>query len=151
MNRCIACGAVIGMGYDGKMQHVSRGTTAQRDYYIDFHSVQPDHAEIDASLRNWALWLFGTARSTTHAMWAWCKPSQPWEAAADVMLVVDPIEAMETETAVRRLPLQHREAVRWCYVYRTSPRRAAQTLGVKLDGLWLLVRDGRQMLSNREA
>ena len=116
--------------------------------YVDFHYVEPGHAEIDQRLRNWALWLFGSNRARQHAMWIWCKPAQHWE-AVDLRGAVDPMDAVAIEKAVCKLPADHRDAVRWCYVFRGNPRRAAQSLGVSMDGLALLVRDGRQMLVNR--
>ena len=116
--------------------------------YVDFHHVEAGHAEIHERLRNWALWLFGSNRARSHAMWAWCKPAQHWD-PVDLRGAVDPMDAVVIEEAVCKLPQGHRDAVRWCYVFRGNPKRAAQSLGVSMDGLWLLVRDGRQMLRNR--
>lgn len=114
--------------------------------YVDFHSVEPGHADIDARLRNWALWLFGSSRARSHAMWAWCKPAQHWE-AVDLRGAVDPMDALVIEKAVCKLPPQHRGAVRWCYVYRGNPRRVAKSLSVTLDGLSALVHEARAMLA----
>jgi DNA-directed RNA polymerase specialized sigma24 family protein len=64
---------------------------------------------------------------------------------------VDTGDASKVAKAVTALPPPHRAAINWHYVKPVSPRRAAASIGTTLEGLALLVRDGRQMLMNRKA
>jgi DNA-directed RNA polymerase specialized sigma24 family protein len=66
-------------------------------------------------------------------------------------VAVDGMDAQRIAKAVGHLPEPHRKALHWSYIRPVNPRRAASDLGTTLDGLALLVRDGRQMLVNREA
>jgi len=66
-------------------------------------------------------------------------------------VAVDRIDAMRIAKAVAALPVPHRSAVNWAYVRPVSPRRACQAIGTTMEGLALLLRDGRQMLLNRGA
>jgi DNA-directed RNA polymerase specialized sigma24 family protein len=116
--------------------------------YVDFHAVEPKHADVHAWLINWARWCHGTGRVGVHPMFQGVKPSQQWE-AVEITTTVDALGAQAAEKAVFRLPGDNRTAIRWSYVYRTAPMRMARGLGVSLDGLQKLVRDGRQMLCNR--
>jgi DNA-directed RNA polymerase specialized sigma24 family protein len=62
---------------------------------------------------------------------------------------VDTSDAIKIAKAVVALPAPHRAAVNWSYIKPISPRRAAQAIGTSLEGLALYLRDGRQMLINR--
>jgi DNA-directed RNA polymerase specialized sigma24 family protein len=53
------------------------------------------------------------------------------------------------QKGVSQLPEQHRKALAWSYVFRGSPKRVARDLAVSMDGLMVLVTDGRTMLVNR--
>ena len=44
---------------------------------------------------------------------------------SEAKITTDGLDAMEIERAVANLPEPHRSAVRWSYVYRTSPARQA--------------------------
>ena len=48
------------------------------------------------------------------------------------------------------LPEKHRRALEWSYCNARNPARIASDLGVSLAGLADLIREGRQMLANRE-
>ena len=62
---------------------------------------------------------------------------------------IDIIAAQAAQKAVTHLPQRNRLAISWCYIKRNSPRAAAQSLGESIEGLALLIRNGRQMLVNR--
>ena len=57
-------------------------------------------------------------------------------------------QAIEMEKAVSLLPSKNREAIRWHYVWESSPGGKARDLGVSKQGLAELVRVGRVMLQN---
>lgn len=63
--------------------------------------------------------------------------------------VIDGIDASRIQKAVIALPEKHRLAMGWCYIKRSSPAKAAASLGHSLHGLAELIHDGRQMLLNR--
>ncbi len=65
--------------------------------------------------------------------------------------VLDTGDAVKVAKAVAALPQSNRTAINWHNVKPVSPKRACQELGTTMEGLARLVRDGRQMLSNREA
>lgn len=118
---------------------------------IDWHYVEPRHEAIHAALQNWARWVRARPqRGKASPMWARCKPPQHWE-AVEIGDQTDPIKAAKMEAAVTALPDKHRDAVRWCYVFRGNPSREARKLGVTLAGLQALVVEGRVMLVNRGA
>ena len=121
--------------------------------HIDFHRVEEKHAEIHKRLQNWAQWangseprgvspMFRLYRSTARARGA----ESSWNGVA-----VDGPDASRLARYIGLLPEPHRKALNWSYLKPVNPRRAACELGTTLEGLALLVRDGRQMLVNRKA
>lgn len=122
---------------------------------IDFHYVEPAHEAIHAELENWARWVANNQRAGKSApMWARCKPSQRWDFIDlhVVAIVIDPLAAAAMEKAIFRLPVKHREAVRWSYYFKWRlPRTQAKRLAVSEEGLRDLVRVARAMLINRRA
>lgn len=117
---------------------------------VDFSRVEEKHRAIHDRLVNWSRWCVSRGGRDVHPMFRGFKSAQHWEAipTADP---VDSLDAVAIEKAVQKLPEPHRFAVRWCYVYGSSPRKACQQAGVSKEGLALLIRDGRQMLVNRLA
>ena len=117
---------------------------------IDFHEVEEHQWAIDQKLRNWARWLKPGRQSWMSPMFAqYRSKAWQWERPA----VADPInilEAADMEKAVSALPDKHKHAIRWAYYFQSSPSIAFRVLGVNRDGLMLLIRDGRQMLINRQ-
>lgn len=63
---------------------------------------------------------------------------------------VDFHDAAKISKGIAMLPQPHREALQWNYVTGGSPSKARSKLGVTAQGLLLLIRDGRQMLLNRQ-
>ena len=118
---------------------------------VDFHVVEEGHRAIDGRLRNWAVWCNGSMGGEVHPMWRLYRAPPSRSDAVSAGSAVDRIDAARIAKAVAALPDRHRRALNWCYVRPCAPRRAAQALAVSLEGLALLVRDGRQMLINRGA
>ena len=61
----------------------------------------------------------------------------------------DMVDAMKLEKEVAKLPAKHREAIRWHYVFPVAPFKMQKALGVTEQGLYEMVKDGRQALINR--
>lgn len=126
----------------------------KRDAYIDFHQVEEKHFAIHQRLVNWGTWCNGTAPSSTSPMFRlYIAPARARSSDGITYGAssVDTLDAARIAKAVSALPEKHRNAVNWCYVRPVAPIRAARAIGVSLDGLMQLLRDGRQMLVNRGA
>lgn len=118
---------------------------------VDFSRVEDKHRAIHDRLVNWARWCRATGGNRgLHPMFRGYKSPQHWE-AIDIPTQVDSLDAVKLEKAVAQLPEKHRFAVRWCYVYGTSPTKACQQAATSKEGLADLIRNGRQMLINRGA
>ena len=116
---------------------------------IDFHYVEARHHAIDQRLREWARYVAVRQPSWVHPMWRKGRSNgRQWEAPV-IRDEINILRAHETEKAVSALPDMHRSAIRWCYVYRTSPAKVIRDLGTTYEKLDQLVRDGRTMLINR--
>ena len=117
---------------------------------IDIFMIDPHHEAIHMRLENWARWVNPGQRGwPMAAIWQLGKSNaRQWHAPV-LNPTVDQLDGARIESAVRQLPLKHRDALRWWYVYRYDIRKARKRLGQTSDGLMLLVRDGRTMLDNR--
>jgi DNA-directed RNA polymerase specialized sigma24 family protein len=119
---------------------------------IDFHAVEPHQRDIDKRLHNWGRWCNGTTAPMTSPMFRMTPP--PPRVRGDLAYQsgkpVDAMDAAKIAKAVAALPQSHRAAINWSYVKPVSPKRACQAIGTSMQGLQWLVRDGRQMLINRE-
>ena len=82
-------------------------------------------------------------------MWKGFQSSNTQTGHGERKIPLDPLDAQDIEKAVSALPDAQRFAVRWCYVYSGQPRKAAQQVGETLEGLYLLIVGGRNMLINR--
>ena len=117
---------------------------------IDFHVIPEKQQAIHARLENWERWVRVRPHGWfTHLMWRNSRTSRQWEVSPYIGVPVNTIDAMLIEKAVSALPVKHREAVRWWYVYRRDPVAVARNLGVSKQGLADLVEAGRTMLKNR--
>lgn len=119
---------------------------------IDFFIVEDHQLAMHGRLENWARcvsvrWVSGAQ----HPMWAKSRSNARQWHSPDLLEPTDALDGHKIEKAVAQLPHQHRDALRWNYVFRGGPLHAARKLGVTKDGLLKLVRDGRQMLINRKA
>lgn len=120
----------------------------------DFHAVEQKHNEIHARLQNWARWCNGSegGGSCSPMFRLYQAPARARSAEHTWSSVsVDGMDAQRIAKAVALLPEPHRRALHWSYIKPINPRRAAAEQGTSLDGLQLLVRDGRQMLVNRKS
>lgn len=123
--------------------------------YVDYDHVPDGQEEMHARLVNWARWIKSGSRDWAyHPMW---KPCIAKELEAQRLIreaaPLEPVnvdEAIAVERAVAALPDRHRKAVRWCYVFKHNPLAACKSIAVSKDTLAGLIRDGRQMLINRE-
>lgn len=115
---------------------------------VDFHTVAQEHYAIHERLQNWARWCYSNGGRTVAPMFRLYRSSEQWHQMA-VSETVDTLDAQAVQKAVGHLPEKQRKALAWCYVWRTSPKRAARDLAVSMDGLLVLVVDGRTMLVNR--
>lgn len=119
---------------------------------LDFFLVEPHQLAMHARLENWAraveVWRLGGRQ---HPMWAKSQSnSRQWH-EPELREPTDTLDGHKIEKAVAALPIPHRDSLRWNYVIRSGPLHAARKLGVTKDALFVLVRDGRQMLINRGA
>jgi DNA-directed RNA polymerase specialized sigma24 family protein len=124
--------------------------------YIDYNHIPEGQEEMHARLSNWARWIRSGSREwACHPMWKPCivkeeemllrnnreiKPKEP--------IMID--DAVAIERAVAALPDKHRKAIRWNYVFQHNPLAACKAIAVSKEELARLVKDGRQMLINRE-
>lgn len=116
---------------------------------IDFFLVAPNQLEIHERLLNWARWVSVGRAPYQAPMWRQGKSSgRQWHVPV-VRETVNTLDGLALEKAVGALPVPHREAIRWCYVYQTSPMQARRKLGVTAEGLMRLISDARLMLRNR--
>jgi DNA-directed RNA polymerase specialized sigma24 family protein len=116
----------------------------------DFHAVDQQHEAIHARLLNWAEYVRDRRPGwPTHPMWRQGRSnSRQWH-PPEYRPTLDLLDGHELEKAVAALPARHRDAIRWSYVYRTTPAVAVRLLACTYDGLHGLVKDGRTMLCNR--
>lgn len=117
--------------------------------YVDFSHVDEKHREIHGRLENWARACHGGGGSSALPMFRLYRPDEHWEGEA-ASIPIDHADAGKIARGVFMLPKPHGMAIGWCYVKKSPPRKACQALGVTMEGLWLYVRDGRQMLVNRK-
>lgn len=119
----------------------------------DFHQVEAKHHDIHARLVNWARWCNGSFSTTVSPMFGMVRSAAQARGAehAWATISVDGLDAQRIAKAVTHLPEPHRRALAWSYIKPINPRRAAREQGTTIEGLALLVRDGRQMLVNRGA
>lgn len=121
---------------------------------VDFFLVEDKHLSIHARLINWSRWNYERSGGTVSPMFRLYRTpaDSNSEARTDVVrqhLPIDPLDADAIQKGVSLLPDPQRHALNWNYIKPSNPRRAAQKLGVSLEGLALLVRSGRLMLLNR--
>lgn len=116
--------------------------------HVDFHAVAIEHHAIHERLQNWARWCYSNGGRTVAPMFRLYRSSEQWN-HSHIVDGVDSLDAQKVQKGVSMLPEHNRKALAWCYVLRTSPKRAARDLAVTMDGLMVLVTNGRAMLVNR--
>lgn len=118
--------------------------------YVDFNYIEPGHQAVDAWLVNWARWSMNRGGSGVQPMFRYYRSTDAAQIYGALSAnPVDAIAGQAAQKAVTGLPVKHRLAISWCYIKRTKPRLAAQSLGESLPGLQVLIRNARQMLVNR--
>lgn len=117
---------------------------------VDFFHVESRHQAIHMELENWARYVGVRRMGWVHPMWKGAQSNGRQWHAPEVRDEIRPLDAMEMEKAVFKLPQKHREAIRWCYVYKWTPAIEARRLAVTYERLAELVREGRVMLVNRQ-
>lgn len=119
---------------------------------VDFHAVETHQRDIDRRLQNWGRWCNGTTAPMTSPMFRMTPPPPRvrGDLAYQSSTPVDAMDAAKVAKAVAALPQAHRSAINWSYVKPVSPKRACQAIGTTMEGLAYLVRDGRQMLINKQ-
>jgi hypothetical protein len=120
----------------------------RRDPVVDFFIVEESHIKIDERLRNWARWCRPRFSGQVQPMFRQYRSAEHWEGNTAAS-PIDTLDAAQIQKGVSKLPEPQMRAINWNYVSPSNPRRAAQGLGVSMEGLALLVRSGRVMLINR--
>lgn len=111
----------------------------------DFEKVEPHQKAIHERLLNWARWVSVGAEKNVSAMFRQYESPQHWEPKA-YRESCDLLDAQHIERTVRTLPRVHSGPLRWFYVYRTTPRRAARELCVSRESLHRNLREARQAM-----
>lgn len=115
----------------------------------DFNHIEPRHDEIHKRLLNWARYV--SVRGTpwfVQPMFKYAKTPKTREADLHVPIPVNQLDGHTIEKAVQKLPEQHRAAIRWWYVHKTSVISQRKAQGLTSQALAKYVTDGRQMLVN---
>ena len=113
----------------------------------DFFYVDPKHDAVDKRLQNWADWVRVRAPSWVAPIWRLGKPAGRQWHVPEYRATCDLLDAAEMEKAVYKLPKLHRDAIRWCYVYRYGEQRFRREQGLTADRLMEVIHQGRTMLS----
>lgn len=119
----------------------------RRDKFVDFFYVPERQQEIHRRLENWAQSCFSSGGSSASPMFRLYRPDNFERGTPSIP--VDTHDATKIAKGVAMLPAPHRQALSWNYIQGGSPHKMRQKLGVTLDGLMLLITDGRTMLINR--
>lgn len=118
--------------------------------YVDFHALEAGSEEIDARLRNWAAWCIGPGHGDCAPMFRGFQSPSHWHGQV-TKFSVDVMDAQAVERGVGALVFVHGAALRWAYVYRYSPVRAAGEMEVSTEDLRLLLIAARKKLREKLA
>jgi DNA-directed RNA polymerase specialized sigma24 family protein len=119
----------------------------QRDRFVDFFYVAPQHLEIHKRLENWARDCFSGGGSTVSPMFRLYRPDNYERQTTSIP--TDQVDARKIAKGLAELPERIRMALHWNYLHGDSPRKARQRIGCTNDELLLLISDGRQKLLDR--
>lgn len=133
------------MKYD--YHHVSPEHAKQR--FPNWNYVPPEHYAMHDRLINWATWLDPRASSQIAPMFRLYKSKARQWHEPSIRPPLDTLDAIKLEQAVRALPMDQCEAIRWCYVRRTTPARQIRAIGCTYEGLYHLIQAGRGNLAVR--
>lgn len=116
---------------------------------VDFHRVEEKHQAIHERLENWSRWVSVRFPSWVSPMFRlYQSKARQWH-EPEFRPTCDLLDAAAMEKAVYHLPAVHREAMRWFYVHRYGELKFRREHGLTQDRLIEVLRDARQMLSNR--
>lgn len=128
------------------------GDRVRRRPLVDFASVPVSQWALHDRLENWARWARGgsgeSARMQSAApMFRLFQSTEAKRTYGEATTVpIDRDDAIKIAKAVGHLPLQKRKAIHWYYLAPRDPAGKARELGVEIQKLADLVRDGRTML-----
>ena len=114
---------------------------------IDYFRVPEGQAEIHIRLENWGNWVkpgFGTAICPMFRLAR--SNSRQWH-TPELRATINLGDAILIEKHVAKLSPRNAAALRWCYVFRTGERHARKVLDTDRPGLFKLICDGRQKLT----
>lgn len=119
----------------------------------DMHRVKFIHEAVHDRLINWARWCNGGRGGSSSApMFRHYRAPKYQNAADQIRIPVDGLDAADIEKIVGLLPDKHRDAIRYFYVYSHRGMglwQAVRGLAVTRDTLVRLIHDGRSMVKNR--
>jgi hypothetical protein len=115
----------------------------------DFFYVEESHLAIHDRLLNWARYVQVRGSHWQAPIWKLGRSNGRQWHQPEIKDHINTLDGHVIEKAVGLLPDSHKQAIRWCYVWKSGPARIKRILGVSDDGLMRLVRDGRAMLKNR--
>ena len=115
----------------------------------DYHHVAPEHDDIHKRLVNWAIWADPRQRSMIAPMFRLFRSKARQWHTPELKPAIDIIGAQNMELAIRKLPKDQCEAIRWCYVRKTPPARQIRAIGCTYEGLYHLIQAGRGNLAVR--
>lgn len=120
----------------------------RRDDYPDFYRIEPKFMGIHLRLENWGRWANGKPSVQVQPMFVLYRSDEHRE-GLNPSIPIDSLDAAEIQKTMPHIPENNRHALKWYYVMKCTPGRAARALGVNTRGLDDLVRQARIMVMNR--
>ena len=114
----------------------------------DFNQVAQHQVAIHERLVNWSNCYRVHYGGKMHPMWRYFKSSARQWHQPEMRRTVDTADAAVIEKKMRHLPEKHRAVLVWFYFDNASPAAARKAFGLTYEGLWIHLRDCRQMLIN---
>ena len=116
---------------------------------IDFNRIEPHQAAIHERLVNWSDCYRVRYGGTMHPMWRYFKSGARQWHQPEMRKTVDTADAAFIEKQMRHLPTKHRDVLVYFYFDNAPLALARKAFGLTYEGLWIHLRDCRQMLINR--
>lgn len=115
---------------------------------VDYWHVEDHQIPVHKRLVNWASWVRPRPPWWQHPMWRWSRSNaRQWHQPV-LRDPIDSLDAVKVEKTIAALPMPNKQALRWCYVFCSSPHKIRRQLGLSESALQKLLRDSRQMLVN---
>lgn len=118
----------------------------------DFTHIHTRHDSIHARLEAWGRWVRVTPKEwgTQPMFRGYQSKARHWEISPAIHVPINTLETLAVERAVALLPEQHRDALRWFYVFGwIHPGVVMRRMNVNGSQLLDLLHEGRDMLGNR--